>query len=141
MSDWSDPAPLRARIRALEAENARFREALELLRLDVNEIDRMRTRAEKAEALVAEWGSHHFDVHTECGFDVHFQREGGRESGVGPAVKPLDQGQNGAGTPAGTPAAAKPPSLDYLTSAARGEKRKAHIVSARRSAENQECGT
>lgn len=34
----------------LEAENARFKEALELIRVDVNEIDRMRTRAEKAEA-------------------------------------------------------------------------------------------
>jgi len=47
----SDPCKeMKARNRALEADNARFRE---LLRLDVNEIDRMRTRAE-AEAVATE---------------------------------------------------------------------------------------
>jgi len=82
----------RERIRALEAKYE------ELLR----QATFCEENRQEAEARVAEWGSHHFDVHTECGFDA---------------------------------------SLDYLTSAARGEKRKAHIVTARRSAEDQECGT
>ena len=47
----SQLSDVRAERDALKAENARFREALELLRLDVNEVDRFRTRAEKAEAL------------------------------------------------------------------------------------------
>lgn len=56
------------RIRELEAENIRFREALELIRLDVNDIDKMRTRAEKAEAELEEtaaWGGRMLDEATQ----------------------------------------------------------------------------
>lgn len=144
---------LNARNRATEAE-ARVKRLEDELGTAQSVLGEDEARAEKAEAELAaerervfQYVAHDQGSHDGCSFSLpealQLKRAAGRESGQGESSPaPLKGSQpTREGARAQPEAAAKPAARDYLTAAARGENRKAYIVSTRRHPENEECET